>query len=102
MDLKLQNKRALVSGSTVGIGFAIAESLAREGASVVITGRSKKRVDEAVKKLRDGGVKTEVTGIAVDLATRAGADELNRQLPSVDILVNNLGMYGTEAIRRDH
>lgn len=93
MDLKLENKRALVSGSTVGIGFAIAESLAREGASVIITGRSKKRVDEAVKKLRDSKVKGEVSGVAADLSTRGGADEVTRQLPSIDILINNLGMY---------
>ncbi|MDB6123812.1 MAG: fabG 8 [Pedosphaera sp.] len=93
MDLKLQGKRALVSGSTMGIGFAIAESLAREGTSVIISGRGRERVDAAVKKLRDAGAKGEITGVAADLGTRAGVDSLTRQIPAVDILVNNLGIY---------
>jgi NAD(P)-dependent dehydrogenase (short-subunit alcohol dehydrogenase family) len=100
MDLKLQDKRALVSGSTAGIGFAIAESLAREGASVIITGRSQARVDEAVKKLRGSGVKGDVTGIAADLASKTGVETLTRQLPAVDILVNNLGMYAPKAFEQ--
>lgn len=93
MDLKLQGKRALVSGSTAGIGFAIAQSLAREGASVVVNGRSAKRVEAAVKTIRQNGVKGEVTGLAADLSTRDGVNALTRDLPAVDILVNNLGMY---------
>src|SRR3954471_12727265 len=93
MDLQLENKRALVSGSTVGIGFAIAESLAREGASVIITGRSQARVDESLKKLRGRGFKGEISGVAADLSTKAGADALTKQIPTVDILINNLGMY---------
>jgi NAD(P)-dependent dehydrogenase (short-subunit alcohol dehydrogenase family) len=93
MDLKLQDKRALVSGSTVGIGFAIAESLAREGTSVIISGRSKGRVDAAVKKLREGGAKGEISGVAADLGTVAGVEELTRQISTIDILVNNLGIY---------
>jgi NAD(P)-dependent dehydrogenase (short-subunit alcohol dehydrogenase family) len=93
MELELQRKRALVSGSTAGIGFAIAESLAREGASVIINGRSAARVESAAKKIRQGGVKGEIKTVAADLSTRAGVDELIRQVPEVDILVNNLGMY---------
>ncbi|EEF59818.1 SDR family NAD(P)-dependent oxidoreductase [Pedosphaera parvula] len=97
MDLKLQNKRALVSGSTAGIGLAIAESLAREGASVIISGRSQARVDEAIKKLRANGIKGEITGVAADLSTKPGVETLTRQVHSVDILVNNLGMYAPKA-----
>jgi NAD(P)-dependent dehydrogenase (short-subunit alcohol dehydrogenase family) len=93
MDLQLQNKQAVVSGSSAGIGFAIAESLAREGASVVVNGRSAARVEAAVKKIRDRGPKGQVIASAIDLSTRAGVDALLKQIPSVDILVNNLGMY---------
>lgn len=93
MDLQLQNKRALVSGSTAGIGLAIAESLAREGASVVVNGRSAARVEAAAKRIRESRVKGEVKMAALDLSTQAGVDTLVRQFPAVDILVNNLGMY---------
>lgn len=93
MDLQLRGKRALISGSTAGIGLAIAESLAREGASVVVNGRSAARVESAVKKIRDAGATGGVTGSVADLSTRAGVDALTRQFPTLDILVNNLGMY---------
>ena len=93
MDLKLQDKRALVSGSTVGIGFAIAESLAKEGASVVVSGRSKARVDAAVKQIRGGGAKGEISGVAADLGTAVGVETVTRQISNIDILVNNLGIY---------
>jgi NAD(P)-dependent dehydrogenase (short-subunit alcohol dehydrogenase family) len=93
MDLLLNGKRALVSGSSAGIGLAIARSLAAEGAEVVINGRSKERVEAAAKKIRDSGAKGEVALSVADLGTKAGVDELLRQVPAVDILVNNLGMY---------
>jgi NAD(P)-dependent dehydrogenase (short-subunit alcohol dehydrogenase family) len=93
VNLQLQNRRALVSGSTAGIGFAIAQALANEGASVVVNGRSAERVEAAVKKIRASGAAGEVAAFAGDLSTRAGVDALVRQVPSVDILVNNLGMY---------
>jgi NAD(P)-dependent dehydrogenase (short-subunit alcohol dehydrogenase family) len=93
MNLQLQDRRVLVTGSTAGIGFAIARLLAAEGASVIVNGRSAGRVEDAVKKIRDSGAKGEVTGSAIDLSTRAGAEAIVRQIPSVDILVNNLGMY---------
>ncbi len=93
MELGLQHKRALVSGSTAGIGLAIAQSLAKEGASVVINGRSSARVEAAAKKIRAGGAKGEITTAVADLSTRAGLDALVRQIPAVDILVNNLGIY---------
>lgn len=93
MDLQLQGKRALVSGSTAGIGFAIAESLAREGVSVIINGRSAARVEAAAKKIRQSGARGEVKTIAADLSTQTDVDVVLRQFPVVDILVNNLGMY---------
>ena len=93
MDLQLRGKRALVTGSTGGIGLAIAETLAREGASVIINGRSRERVDAAVNDLRRNAPGTTVSGIAADLSTPAGVEDLLRQLPSVEILVNNLGIY---------
>jgi NAD(P)-dependent dehydrogenase (short-subunit alcohol dehydrogenase family) len=93
VNLQLQNRRALVSGSTAGIGFAIARLLTSEGASVVVNGRSAERVEAAVEKIRAAGAKGEVTALTADLSTRAGVDALVKQVPSVDILVNNLGMY---------
>src|SRR5581483_11373408 len=93
MDLQLQGRRALVSGSTAGIGFAIAESLAREGASVIINGRSTARAEAAAKKIRQSGAKGEVKTIAADLSTQIDVDGVLRQFPVVDILVNNLGIY---------
>lgn len=88
MDLQLEGKRALVTGSTAGIGFAIAEALANEGAAVVINGRTEARVREAVRKL--GG---KVEGLAADLGTADGAAEAIARYPDVDILVNNLGIF---------
>src|SRR5580658_9521491 len=93
MDLQLQNKRALVSGSSAGIGLAIAQSLAAEGASVFINGRSQERLEAAAKKIRSSGAKGEVTISTADLATRAGVDTVVKQVTAVDILVNNVGIY---------
>jgi NAD(P)-dependent dehydrogenase (short-subunit alcohol dehydrogenase family) len=88
MNLQLEGKRALVTGSTAGIGFAIAEALANEGASVIVNGRTQKRVDEALAKL-----KGKVEGLAADLGTAAGAEIAARKYPDVDILINNLGIF---------
>jgi len=74
MNLQLQNRRALVSGSSAGIGFAIAQLLATEGASVVVNGRSADRVEAAVKKIQAAGAKSEVTASTADLSTRAGVE----------------------------
>jgi NAD(P)-dependent dehydrogenase (short-subunit alcohol dehydrogenase family) len=93
MDLGLTNKRAFVSGSTAGIGLAIAQALAAEGATVTINGRTQKRVDEALSQIRSAVPNARVSGVAADLSTDDGAAELLRTLPSVDILVNNLGIF---------
>ncbi len=92
MDLKLKGKRALVTGSTAGIGFAIALGLTREGAAVVVNGRTGAKVDEALKRIA-GATDATVTGIAADLGSAQGADRLLAKLGSVDILVNNLGIF---------
>jgi NAD(P)-dependent dehydrogenase (short-subunit alcohol dehydrogenase family) len=87
MDLQLKNKTALITGSTAGIGLAIAQALAREGALVIVNGRSEERVNTAMK------TSGAAFGIAADLATEAGAFQLIDRFPSVDILVNNLGIF---------
>lgn len=92
MNLQLKNKTALVTGSTAGIGLAIARMLAVEGAEVVITGRNQTKLDDALSCIRAAGG-GEVRGILVDPSTASGAETLTKAVPSVDILVNNLGIY---------
>ena len=91
MDLKLSDKIAFVSGSTAGIGFAIAASLAAEGARVIINGRTQAGVDKALAELKPSG--GDVSGFAGNLGTAAAANELFKRHPHVDILVNNLGIF---------
>ena len=94
MDLGLANKHALVTGSTAGIGYAIAKGLAAEGASVVLTGRGQAGVDEALRRLEQAVPEAKATGIAADCATAEGARIVFDKVPQIDILVNNLGIYG--------
>jgi NAD(P)-dependent dehydrogenase (short-subunit alcohol dehydrogenase family) len=94
VNIDLGGKTALVTGSTQGIGLAIARSLSAAGARVAVNGRSRDRVDEAVAAL-DG----DVIGIAADVSTDDGVAELLRELPAVDILVNNLGIFGAVPAR---
>ncbi|MGB6946217.1 MAG: SDR family NAD(P)-dependent oxidoreductase [Bryobacteraceae bacterium] len=91
MDLQLDGKRALVSGSTGGIGYAIAQALAQEGAHVIVNGRTQARVDAALDKL--AGLKGKVEGFAADLGTSDGVGQIVAQYPDVEILVNNLGIF---------
>jgi NAD(P)-dependent dehydrogenase (short-subunit alcohol dehydrogenase family) len=93
MNLQLEGKRALVSGSTGGIGFAIAWALAQEGASVVVNGRTEKRVKEALGKLQASRASGKMEGLAADLGTADGVREAVRRHPDIDILVNNLGIF---------
>jgi NAD(P)-dependent dehydrogenase (short-subunit alcohol dehydrogenase family) len=88
MDLGLKGKRALVTGSTAGIGFAVAKRLAQEGAFVYVNGRTDARVQQALAQFE-----TRAEGIAADLGTAAGAEKLFRQIKDVDIVVNNLGIF---------
>jgi len=92
MDLQLAVKLALVSGSTAGIGYAIAESLAREGARVIVNGRTQAGVDQALDKLRHSTGR-QLLGFAGDLATAEGAGAVAQRFPDVEILVNNLGIF---------
>ena len=92
MDLQLNDKTALVTGSTAGIGLEIARRLAVEGAGVTVTGRNQAKLDQAVNSIRaSGGAR--VSGVLADAATEEGAAALVRAMPRVDILVNNLGIY---------
>jgi len=93
MNLGLQGKLAVVSGSTAGIGFAIAAMLAQEGARVVINGRTEVRVTAAVEKIRQRMKGAELIGVAADLGTVAGVSAFVKQVPEADILVNNLGIF---------
>jgi NAD(P)-dependent dehydrogenase (short-subunit alcohol dehydrogenase family) len=93
MDLQLVDKRAVVTGSAAGIGFAIAEALVKEGASVVVNGRTERRVNEAVNKLRASGVRGQVEGVAADVGTVEGTNKLIRCFPDAEILVNNAGIF---------
>ena len=93
MNLRLDGKKALVTGSTAGIGFAIARALAREGASVVITGRTQERVDNATQNVRQEIRDAKISGIAADLATPDGISKCIQAVPTVDVLINNLGVY---------
>jgi NAD(P)-dependent dehydrogenase (short-subunit alcohol dehydrogenase family) len=97
MDLQLKGKRAVVSGSTAGIGYAIASALAREGAGVVVNGRTIARVDAAVARIRAEHPGASVSGVASDLGTSAGAERLFQAVPDADIVVNNLGIFEPKA-----
>jgi NAD(P)-dependent dehydrogenase (short-subunit alcohol dehydrogenase family) len=93
VDLKLAGKIALVTGSTAGIGFAIARSLAVEGTQVYVNGRTQERVDRAIAAIRQHAGLAKVEGIAADFSSSAGAEAVIRKLPAVDVLVNNVGIF---------
>ena len=93
MDLQLQHKTAVVTGSTAGIGLAIASLLASEGANVVVNGRSDKSVAGAIERIQKAGAKGNVRGIAADLSKRAGVEQFLKEVPETEILVNNLGIF---------
>ncbi len=94
MDLQLNEKKALVSGSTAGIGLAIATALACEGTAVVIAGRNKQKLQQARESIQSSsGNKADVIAVAADLGTAEGVETIIDSVPDVDILVNNLGIY---------
>jgi NAD(P)-dependent dehydrogenase (short-subunit alcohol dehydrogenase family) len=93
MELGLKGKRALVTGSTAGIGYATARALAAEGAHVTVNGRTQARVDHAVERILGEVPGAAVEGIAADAATAAGCETITARLPELDVLVNNLGVF---------
>ncbi len=93
MDLQLKGKTALVSGSTLGIGFAIASALAREGATVIINGRTQARVDEARERILKVDPRAELQSAVGDLSTAEGITAVAKRFADVDILVNNVGAF---------
>jgi len=93
MDLQLANKLALVSGSTKGIGLAIATGLAREGARVIVNGRAEKSVTDACKKILQAVPKAKLERFAGDLSDAAIVEKLVKKFSNVEILVNNLGIF---------
>jgi len=97
MDLQLNGKKAFISGSTQGIGLAAAVALAREGAHIVVNGRTDDSVSFALERIRAALPGAVAEGFAGDLSHADSAQRLLRQLPSVDILVNNLGIYEPKA-----
>ncbi len=97
MDLQLTNRRALITGSTGGIGYAIAHGLAAEGAQITITGRTQASVDAALSRLSASIPAARVQGVAADCATVEGAQTVFTRVPELDILVNNLGIYERKA-----
>jgi NAD(P)-dependent dehydrogenase (short-subunit alcohol dehydrogenase family) len=90
MQIDLNGKTAIVTGSTAGIGFAIASGLAGAGASVVVNGRTQAAVDKAVSRL---GAEGTVRGVAADVATKEGCAALVAAVPDCDILINNMGIF---------
>lgn len=93
MHINLSGKKALVTASTGGIGYAIAKGLALSGADVILNGRSKGSLEKALAQLAEVAPQAKLQGIVADLSTTEGASALIKSVPSVDILVNNAGTY---------
>jgi NAD(P)-dependent dehydrogenase (short-subunit alcohol dehydrogenase family) len=93
VDLGLKDKTALVTGSTAGIGLAIAQLLASEGAHVYVNGRTQQRVDAAIATIRSHAPSAKVDGVVADFSSAAGAEAVIAKIPTVDVLVNNVGIF---------
>ncbi|KAK51871.1 SDR family NAD(P)-dependent oxidoreductase [Bordetella bronchiseptica] len=96
MNIDISGKTAVVSGSTSGIGLAIAKGLAQAGATVVVNGRTQAAVDKSIEAVRQAHPAAQVRGVAADLGTAAGCAALVAAEPRCDVLINNLGIYGTQ------
>src|SRR5688500_11773437 len=93
MDLKIKNRTAFVSGSTAGIGYAIAKRLATEGADVIVNGRQLAAIDTAVAGLKRSSGNPNISGIVADFSHVEEINNLLNQLPHIDILINNAGIF---------
>lgn len=93
MNLELSDKRVFISGSTKGIGFATAERMAKEGAEVIVNGRTQESVRDALDSLNESLDSPSVEGIAADLSRMDGVETVTEAYPGVDVLVNNVGIY---------
>ncbi len=97
MDLRLEGKKVFISGSTAGIGFKTAQSFLREGAEVIINGRSEASVVKALEKLKSEFPESQVQGYSADFADQASVKNMMAQLPAIDILINNVGIYSSQS-----
>jgi NAD(P)-dependent dehydrogenase (short-subunit alcohol dehydrogenase family) len=93
VDLRLNDKVAVVTGSTAGIGFAIVSALAIEGAHVYVNGSTQQRMDAAIAAIRSHGARIKVDGIVADFSSAAGAEAVIAKLPLADVLINNVGIF---------
>ncbi len=100
MDLQLNGKRALITGSTVGIGFAIAMTFAEEGAEVIVNGRSEEKVSEAKRRIHAKISKAKIVGVAADLSSSDGVTRITEAYPDIDILVNSVGIFEPRAFEQ--
>ncbi len=96
MKIDLSGKRALVTASTSGIGYSIAKGLAEAGATVIVNGRSEKSVTDAIARLQAAVPDASISGVAADLGNAQGAAALVSGAGTIDVLVNNAGIYGTQ------
>ena len=95
MDLQLKGKTAFISGSTSGIGFACAKTLLKEGAKIIVNGRTQKSLDGAIDRLRKESPKGSISGLAADFSKIEEVETLLSQLPPIDILINNVGIFSS-------
>src|SRR5229473_4478030 len=100
MDLQLNGKRALITGSTVGIGFAIAKALAEEGVQVAVNGRTEERVSEAQRRIATEISNARIRGVAADLSSPDGVAKITEACQEIDLLVNNLGIFEPRAFEQ--
>jgi NAD(P)-dependent dehydrogenase (short-subunit alcohol dehydrogenase family) len=99
MDLHLHDKRAFVSGSTAGIGFGIARGLAAEGCEVILNGRTEDRIQKAMADIRKTVPNARLEGVAADFGDARSVEDLIKQVGTVDILINNVGVFTSQSFQ---